>query len=76
MPVRPEIGLIEVIIGETKKLQALVIVPVGAVVLVTVIGPVVVALVGTVACITVAESWVTVVAAIPWNFTAEAVLKP
>jgi hypothetical protein len=75
MPVRPEIGLIEVIIGETKKLQALVIVPVGAVVLVTVLGPVV-ALVGTVACITVAESWVTVVAAIPWNFTAEAVLKP
>jgi hypothetical protein len=75
LPVRPESGVIPVIIGETKKLHALVMLPAGAAVLVIVMGPVVAA-VGTTACITVAESCVTVVAVIPLNFTTEVELKP
>jgi hypothetical protein len=74
-PVRPEIGVIDVIVGETKKSHALTMLPFGVVVLVTVIGPVV-ALVGTIACITVAESCVTVVAGTPWNLTVDVSLKP
>lgn len=75
IPVRPESGVMPVIIGETKKLHALVMLPIGAVLLVTVIGPVVAA-VGTTACMTVAESWVTLLAVIPLNFTTEVVLNP
>ena len=50
-------------------------VPVGAVVLVTVIGPVVAAE-GTVAFSWVAETWTTVDATVPLNFTVELLLKP
>src|SRR6202035_181532 len=50
-------------------------VPVGVVVLVTVIGPVVAAD-GTVALSCVADMWVTLEAAVPLNFTFELLLNP
>ena len=59
----------------TTKFAALETVPIGAVVLVTVMRPVV-AVDGTVAFIFVADTNVTALAAIPWNFTVEPLVNP
>jgi len=77
LPVIPETGVIELIVGGwvTTKLAALVTVPTGAVVFVTVIGPVV-AVEGTVAFSWVPETSTTPVPATPLKFTVELALNP
>jgi hypothetical protein len=75
LPVIPECGVNDVIVGATLNVQGLVILPTGAVVFCTLTSPVI-AVFGTVACRTVAESWLTVVAATLPNLTLVELLNP